>query len=146
MSSDKTRSRWRGVLAAVPAIGLSLLPNVTCPACWPAYAGLLSSLGVPVLMNNAVLMPLTVLFMAVAVGSMAYRAKRRQGYGPFGVGVVAAMIVIVGKFVFAIDGVAYGGIALLVAASIWNSRPRRRQAATPGGVGAEPSELVQIRV
>ena len=33
MSSDKPRSGWRGVLATAPALGLSLLPHVTCPAC-----------------------------------------------------------------------------------------------------------------
>ncbi len=144
--SDEPRSGRRGVLAATAVTGLSLLPNVTCPACWSAYAGLLSSLGVPMLMNNAVLMPLTVLFMAVAVGSMAYRAKRRRGYGPFGVGVVAAAIVIVGKFIFAIDGLAYGGIGLLVAASFWNSRPRQRPTKVSCAACAEPTDLVQIRV
>lgn len=145
MSSDKTQSRWRGMLAAVPAVGLSLLPNVTCPACWPAYAGLLSSLGVPMMMDNTVLMPLTVLCMVVAVGSLAYRAKNRRGYGPFGIGVVAAVTVIVGKFVFAIDGLAYGGVVLLVAASFWNSRPRRRPTKASCSTCAEPTDLVRIR-
>ena len=35
------RHSW---LATLPGIAVSLLPSVTCPACWPAYAGLLSSL------------------------------------------------------------------------------------------------------
>src|SRR5262249_33508534 len=37
------RSRWRVSLGALPGIGVSLLPKVACPACWPAYAGVLSS-------------------------------------------------------------------------------------------------------
>ena len=98
------------------------------------------------LMNNAVLTPLTVLFMAAAVGSMAYRVKHRRGYGPFLVGVVAAAILIVGKFVFAINGLTYGGIVLLVAASFWNSRSIRRRAAASCSDCAGPTELVHIRV
>jgi len=146
MNSSKTESRWRGVLAAVPAVGLSLLPNVTCPACWPAYAGLLSSLGVPVLINNTVLIPLTVLFMAITVGSMAYRAKHRRGYGPLAVGLIAAVMVIVGKFVFAINGIVYGGILLLVVASCWNSRPTRRSSSKSCSRCEVPGELIQISV
>jgi hypothetical protein len=29
-------------LALLPAILLALLPKLACPACWPAYVGLLS--------------------------------------------------------------------------------------------------------
>jgi mercuric ion transport protein len=146
VNNNKPRTGWRGMLAAVPAVGLSLLPNVTCPACWPAYAGLLSSLGVPILLNNTVMIPITVLCMSVAVGSMAYRAKRRKGYGPFAVGVVAATIVIVAKFVFVADSLAYAGIALLVAASFWNSRPKRRQATVSQSAMTNQNELVQIQL
>jgi mercuric ion transport protein len=37
-------TRKQGLLA-LPGVGVSLLPKLTCPACWPAYAGLLSSVG-----------------------------------------------------------------------------------------------------
>gem|GEM_PF-4625209 len=40
-------------IVALPAIAISLLPSVTCPACWPAYAALLSSVGVSVVATNA---------------------------------------------------------------------------------------------
>ena len=33
------RSSWRNSLAVLPATGTALLPNLTCPVCWPAYAG-----------------------------------------------------------------------------------------------------------
>jgi hypothetical protein len=45
---------WKQNLLAVPGIGLSLLPKIACPACWPAYAGLLSSLGLGFLGGDAV--------------------------------------------------------------------------------------------
>lgn len=40
--TDRT---WKQNLLAAPGIGLSLLPKIACPACCPAYAGLLSSIG-----------------------------------------------------------------------------------------------------
>jgi hypothetical protein len=33
-------------LLAVPGMGVAFLPKLACPACWPAYAGLLSGQGV----------------------------------------------------------------------------------------------------
>ena len=32
-------------LIALPGVGISLLPKLMCPACWPAYAGIVSALG-----------------------------------------------------------------------------------------------------
>jgi len=36
--SPRRRSHggWREMLAVLPAIGVALLPKLTCPACWPA--------------------------------------------------------------------------------------------------------------
>ncbi len=146
MSNDKTPSGRRGAWAALPAVAVALLPNLTCPACWPAYAGLLSALGVPMLMNNAVLLPLTIVGMAVAVGLLAFRAKRRRGFGPFAVGLLAAVMVIGGKFVFVNDGLMYGGVLLLVGASFWNAQPRRSTANVRCSACAPPTDFVQIEV
>ncbi len=144
MSNDKTPSGRRGAWAAIPAVAVALLPNLTCPACWPAYAGLLSALGVPMLMNNAVLLPLTIVGMAVAVGLMAFRAQRRRGFGPFAVGLPAAVMVVMGKFVFVSEGLTYGGILLLLGASFWNVWPRRPVAKAACSACAPPAKLVQI--
>jgi len=120
---------WRSSLGAVPAIGAALLPKVACPACWPAYAGVLSSFGLTFLMETRWLLPLTATFLVLAVGSLAFRARRRRGYAPFGLGLLAAALVTVGKFAFDSDPAMYVGIALLVGASLWNAWPRRPQAA-----------------
>lgn len=120
---------WRSSLGAIPAIGAALLPKVACPACWPAYAGVLSSFGVTFLMETRWLLPLTAGFLVLAVGTLAFRARRRRGYGPLGLGMLAAALVMVGKFAFDSDPAMYVGIALLVAASLWNAWPKRRQEA-----------------
>jgi hypothetical protein len=132
-SSDGLAS-W---LAILPAIGVAMLPKLACPACWPAYAGLLSSIGLGFLTQAAYLFPLTIVFLAVAVGALGFRARSRHGYGPFSVGLVAAVVVIVGKFLFESDPAMYGGIALLIGASVWNTWPRRKtNSSCPACTGA----------
>jgi len=114
---------WRNSLMSAPGVALAFLPKLACPACWPALSGLFASLGVGFLLDVAYLLPLTALFLALAVGALAYRAGRRRGYGPFAVGLFAASVVLIGKFVFESDWALYGGIALLIAASLWNAWP-----------------------
>lgn len=119
----------RSSLAVLPAIGVALLPKVACPACWPAYAGLLSAVGLGFLTQTAYLLPLTVAFLIVAVAALGFRARHRRGFGPFLTGVVAALIVIVGKFQWDSDPAMFGGISLLVGASVWNTWPPRKSTA-----------------
>ena len=129
MDNPPRKTRLARGLAVLPGIGLALLPKVACPACWPAYAGVLGAMGLGFLVKTAWLLPLTAVFMVVAVGSLAFRARRRRGYGPFAIGLLAAVVVLGGKFVLGSDPAMYGGIALLVGASLWNSWPRKAAAA-----------------
>ncbi|MBP88067.1 MAG: hypothetical protein CMJ64_15305 [Planctomycetaceae bacterium] len=102
----------------------------------PAYAGLLGSAGLAFLMNTVYLFPLTASCLTLAVGGLAVGAKRRQGYAPFWVGLSAAMLLMFGKFVIAWDPAVYTAIALLLAASLWNSWPSEQRAKfrfTPDG-------------
>ena len=116
--------RWRGAFAALPAVGASLLPIGTCPACWPAYAGLLGSLGLGFLFSSTYLMPLMAAMLGITVASLAFGANSRRGFGPFTLGLVGAAVALVGKFALSLNLVLYAGIGLLVAGSVWNSWPR----------------------
>lgn len=121
-----SKSGWRSILAMLPGIGTALMPKLTCPLCWPAYAGLLSSLGLGFINYTPYLLPLTMFFLILAVAPLTYRAKRCRDSRPFILGVLAAVIVIVGKFVFVSDVVMYGGIVLLIGAFLWNSWRQQR--------------------
>lgn len=114
-------------LLTLPGIGISMLPKIICPVCWPAYAGLLSSVGLGFLISTRYLFPLTAVFLALALGALALRAGRRHGYGPFVLGLVAAIGVLLAKFVLGSDSIVYGSLGLLVAASLWNSWPGHRR-------------------
>ena len=130
--APKHRGWWRALLVA-PAAGVALLPSLTCPACWPGYAAVLSALGVGFIPTAPSLLPLTVVALAVALVALAVRA-RSGGWWPFGLGLVAAAVILLGKFVFASNATTYTGVGLLVAASLWNTwRP-----STPA-IGSCPS-------
>ena len=94
-----TERTWKQNLLAAPGIGLSLLPNMTY------------------------LLPLTVVFLLIAVGTLSFRARRRRGYAPFALGIVAASFILLGKFSLASNPVLYVGLGLLILASVWNSWP-----------------------
>jgi hypothetical protein len=121
------KGSWSGIVATLPGIGMALLPNLSCPACWPAYAGILSSLGLGFVNYSSYLLPLTALFLILAVASLGFRAKKRRGYGPFILGSFAALTVVTGKFILGSEAAQYAGIAMLTAASLWNSWPRRKE-------------------
>jgi len=137
---------WRRSLALLPGFGFALLPKLACPACWPAYAGILGSLGLGFLIDTRWLLPLTAIFLAVAVGALAYRARERRGLRPFGLGIPAAGLALAGKFAFDSEPAMYGGLALLVTASVWNTWPVRGNsdascpACVPSGGGAVTSQ------
>lgn len=131
----KVRRRARGeeherlvpasYLASLPGIGVSLLPKLMCPMCWPAYAGVVSALGLGFLVSAKYLLALTVVLLAVTVAALGFGASRRHGYGPLWLTFAAVPMIFIGKFYFDIAQVVYVGVGLLIAASAWNSWPRR---------------------
>ena len=131
-----TRSLKHGLMA-LPAMSVSLLPKLTCPICWPAYAGLLTSIGLGFLLSARYLLMFTSGFLLLSVAALAFRAKQRRGYAPAFLGLIAGTILLLGKFLFESGAVMYGGLGLLIVASIWNGWPRSRRA--PATVG-----LVQL--
>jgi len=82
-------------------------------------------MGLAFLMKTTYLLPLTAALLIVAVGSLAFRARRRRGYGPFVLGLVPALLLLTGKFLFQSNPAMYVSAGLLFAASIWNAWPRR---------------------
>lgn len=124
-------SPWSRNLAVLPPIGAALLPKLTCPACWPAYAGMLSSIGVGFVDYTPYLFPLTVLFLVIALAALAAGARSRRGFGPLGLGLMAAAVLLLGKFFLDEEWIMYVALTLLVAASVWNSWPLSTRGHTP---------------
>jgi hypothetical protein len=92
-------------------------------------------------MQTAYLLPLTVLSLVLVVVALGYRANRRRGYGPFALGVGAAVGLVVGKFVMDSNVVVCGGITALLGASLWNAWPTRLRTSVPSALS---ETLLQI--
>jgi hypothetical protein len=124
----RTGPGWRRFLAALPGGGAALLPVGTCPACWPAYAGILGPLGLAFLLESSYLLPVTIGLLGLAVFSLAFRPTARRGYGPLVLGLASVCFILVFKFAYLFDQLVYAGLFGLVAASAWNAWPKSRSA------------------
>jgi len=131
--SNREECSWRNSLGAMSgATLLAFLTRLLCPACWPAYAGLLSSMGLGFLLKTTWLLPLTMITLVFVMASLAFRARARRGYGPFILGLLGSGALLIGQFVFT-SGTAMsewgidGGAVLLVVASVWNGWSRKRR-------------------
>ena len=131
---------WRRTAAVLPGIGVALMPKLICPLCWPAYAGLLSAVGLGFLINSRNLMIVTALFLIVAMTALAFRARQRRGYGPAIAGLAASIVIVLGKFYLESPAAIYAALGVLIAASVWNSWPVRVTASCPQCV-SEATEL-----
>ena len=92
-------------------------------------------------MQTAYLLPLTALALVLVLAALGFRARRRRGYGPFAVGILAAFALVVGKFVIDSNVEVYGAVAALVGASLWNSWPTKPTTDVPLAPGGT---LLQI--
>lgn len=116
---------WKRAAAVLPGVGVALLPKLTCPMCWPAYAGLLTTLGLGFLVSEGYLFTLTAAFLLLAVAALAFRASERRGYGPAALVACALVLILAGKFGLDSMPLMYSGVGLLLVSSVWNSFPRR---------------------
>ena len=127
-------------LLTLPGIIFSVFPTLVCPACWPAYAGLLAAFGLPFIPSTAYLFPVSLIFLAAGTVALVFKARHRRGYGPFLLGVIGSAAVLVGKFVIDAHGMTYAGAGFLIAASIWNSVSKRRMSASCGRCVSETEQ------
>lgn len=118
---------WMSSVAVLPAL-VALLPNVACPACWPAYTALLSSLGVGFLPTGRYLLPVTLLGVAIPLGVLAPRSRRGLGLMPLVLGLVGATTLVVGRFALASMALVSVGAGMLAGASLWATWAERRKA------------------
>ena len=118
-------STWQAFSAALPGVGVSILVAAKCPACWLAYAGLLTMPGVAWLLGETSLMLLTVGLLGMALMSLAYQAKDRRGYGPLALGIAAASLILLEKRWLSAPWLLALGLALLVGASLLHAWPRQ---------------------
>ena len=97
---------------------------MTCPLCFPAYAAILSALGIEFVNYTPYLLPLTVIFLAVALTVLAFQTRRSGKIVPLVLGIVASLIVLFAKFGLEADWLTTGGIIMLVVAIFLGNRTK----------------------
>ena len=123
MTLKETRSQersWVGAVLTVPGAVLPLLPSFTCPVCIAAYAGVLSTLGLGLVLTERVLAPLIVVFLLVGVVSVARTTRSHRRPGPLLMIVAGSGAVVAGRLVWNVPTVLYVGTVLVFASSLWN--------------------------
>jgi len=119
--------RW----ATIPSVGVALLPKLACPACWPAYAAIASTLGLGFLLRAQYLFAVTLAFLFLSITALSFRAQQRHGYWPALLGVVSSIVILVGKFSIDSTLTLYCGVGMLMGASVWNAWPQKKPSCCP---------------
>lgn len=120
------RRSWLDTLVTIPAAVLPLLPSFSCPVCIAAYAGLLSSLGLGIVLKDSVQRPAIVFFLTVTVGTVAWTSRQHRIVWPLLAVLTGSLAVIAGRLVWSIPPVVYVGVAALVVGAVWNLALKRR--------------------
>lgn len=105
-------------------VGVALLPK--CPACWSVYAGLSGWLGLSIALDETLLLPLTLLCLALTLLVLARGARRSARYQPLAWATLAAAGVYLGKFSLESPLLAHLSLGVLVLAALAGRRAERR--------------------
>ena len=125
--NDPNEGKAAGKVGAVsigPGLGAAILAKASCPLCYPAIGGFLTSMGLGFLFEGVYFYILAGIFILLSLFGLAFRAKSRRGYNPFWLGIVGVVTGVLGRY-FTIEILFYIGVAILVAASLWNLIPKK---------------------
>jgi mercuric ion transport protein len=122
--AGRSPSRTAALASAAPAFGLALLPKLTCPLCWPAYAAALSALGIGFVNYTPYMLPMLLVTAVACVSLLALRTRRTGAIGALALGLAGTAALIGGKFVLDSDPTTYAGAAALMAATLLSNRRR----------------------
>ncbi len=115
---------WRRHLDKI-GVGGSIFAALCCLG-FPALLALLAAIGLGFLINDAVLIPLLVIFLGVTLWGLYLGVHHHRKWSALALGVVGAVLTL-GSIWFGSGLVAGIGIAALIAASVLNVALRARQ-------------------
>ena len=111
-------------LPLLPALVLVVLPK--CPLCVAAWVGVLGSLGTSSWVLTLYGTPLTLALISVALCAIALSYLATREPRPLLVGLLGALIMLLGRGRFDVPPLVYAGLLLLSAAVVWSNCTRAR--------------------
>jgi hypothetical protein len=94
-----------------------------CPICWMA---LMSAVGAGSIISSRWLQPVAIALLFVSMVTLFVLSRLKHSYGPFVLGLAAAVLIYLFKFKLNYDLGVYLSGAVLIGASIWNILPKQR--------------------
>jgi mercuric ion transport protein len=92
----------------------------------PGLLAFLSAIGAGFLINDAILLPLLVFFLAVSMAGLYYSFKAHRNRWPFVLGGISSLLIIFFIYGLFFKPLVYPGLAGLVGVSVWNVFLKRR--------------------
>jgi mercuric ion transport protein len=99
---------------------LGTLFTALCCIGTPALLAFLSSMGLGFIINDAILLPLLVLFLAVSIMGLYYSYKGHGYRRPLILGGASSLFILIFVYGWFLKPLVYLGLAGLIAASVWN--------------------------
>jgi hypothetical protein len=127
MASKAPKKRVKRLGILLPGTLAAVLPVGHCPACLPLYAGILSSVGLGFVFQSRYLIWIMIIFLLPALFALLWNADERRGYIPFIAGLAGSVVLLAGKFYADSTALTAAGLAVLIAAGIWNVIPVKMQ-------------------
>jgi len=114
------RKNRRTALLTISSALFAVAPK--CPICFLAYFGIFGVATASASVYRAWLPPITALWLALTIAMLAFQRRGKRRYGPAIMGVVAALLLLVGKFVLDSQAMTFAGIIALLGAAAWRAR------------------------
>lgn len=111
-------------LSRFGAVG-ALFASLCCLG-FSALISLLTAIGLGFLINDAILLPMLVVFLGVYVAGLVLGWRQQRKWPVLALGALAAVANFGFIFIVFVRPAAYAGVAVLVAVSIWDLVERRR--------------------
>jgi hypothetical protein len=126
-----TNQKRRGTTLSLLGSVFSAVTVGLCPVCIPAIGAFLSAIGLGFLVQEAVLKPVLVIFLGIAVfGFLWSYLKEHRHVGPLVIGTIMAVVIYVSRYVyFGADvntALMYGSIGGIIATSVWNIQLKKK--------------------
>jgi mercuric ion transport protein len=115
---------WRNHLDKIGVAG-SFIAAACCLGL-PAILSIIAAIGLGFIVNDAVLLPLLIIFLAVTLAGLWFGYRVHRHLMPLTLAGISAALVYVFIFVRTIPALAYLGIAGLIVASVVNVIQRRK--------------------
>jgi len=105
---------------------LGTLFAALCCVGTPGVIAFLTAIGAGFLINDAILLPLLIIFLAASIAGLYFAFKRHGNRWPLILGGASAFLILFFAYGMFIRPVVYLGLLGLIGASIWNVFLKRR--------------------